>query len=415
MTLNYLDLHLHSKFSRACSKDINLDTLAANAKRKGLTILGTADFTHPLWLKELKKLKELDGIYEYGGIKFIPSTEISLIYKQGGKGRRIHHILLAPDFNIVEQINEFLGKRGRLDYDGRPIFGFSSIELLDAMMSISKDIMVIPSHCMTPWFGIFGSMSGFDSLKECFQERTKHIYAVETGLSADPKMLWRMSDLDKVSLVSFSDAHSANTFRLGRECTAIDLNKIDYSHICDAIKNKKINMTIEFFPEEGKYHFDGHRNCNFSCPPEESKKLNEICPRCGSKLIIGVLNRVEELADRQEGFMPKDAVPYKSLIPLSELIAFVFGTEVFSKRVNEMHNQLIMHFVNEFNVLLDADYEELKRFNEKIADIVIKNREGKLKIVPGYDGVYGKIVLGNNETKGTGMAVKKIKTLKDFS
>ena len=271
--MQFIDLHLHSRYSRACSKNINLDTLAASARKKGLTVLGTGDFSFLAWNKELKSnLSEEDGIYEYDNIKFILSNEISLMYKQDGKGRRIHHVLLAPSFDVVDQINEFLAKKGRLDYDGRPIFGFSSIELVDVMMGISRDIMIIPAHAWTPWFGIFGSMSGFDSLEDCFKEKTKHIHAIETGLSSDPPMNWRISFLDNVSLVSFSDAHSANTFRLGRECTAIDLNKVSYSKITDAIKNNKIKMTVEFFPEEGKYHYDGHRACNFSCSPSESKK-----------------------------------------------------------------------------------------------------------------------------------------------
>lgn len=413
------DLHIHSHYSRATSKDMTIEGLAKNARTKGIDILGTGDFTHPKWLAELKKkLAFDDGIYNFDKIKFIPSGEISLIYKQDGKSRRVHHVILAPSFEIVDQINEWLDKKGRRDYDGRPIFGFSSIEFADEMARISEKIEIIPAHAWTPWYSIFGSMSGFDSLKECFREKSKHIHAIETGLSSDPRMNWRISFLDDITLVSNSDSHSPYPYRLGREANVFDLKKISYDEIINAIRTRKnFLFTVDVEPAYGKYHFDGHRNCNFSCSPEESKKLNEICPRCGSKMTIGVLNRVEELADREDGFVPEGSVPYKSLIPLSELIAFAFGTAVFSKKVDEIYNQFIMHFGNEFNVLLDADYDGLKRFNEKIADIVIKNREGKLKIVPGYDGVYGKIVL-NDADMPTGEGekiIKKRKTLKDFA
>ncbi len=399
--MQFVDLHLHSKYSRACSGSISLDTLSENAKLKGLTVLGTGDFSHPKWNEELKsKLTEDNGIYEYNGMKFILSNEISLMYRQGGKGRRIHHVLLAPSLEIAGQINEFLKSRGRVDYDGRPIFGFSSIELTERLMSISKDIMIIPAHCLTPWFGIFGSMSGFDSLEECFQEKAKYVYAVETGLSANPEMLWRMPALDKVSLVSFSDAHSALPHRLGRECCALDC-KPDYKEITDAIKSRnKFLYTIEFFPEEGKYHYDGHRNCNFSCEPKESRKQRGICPRCGNPLTIGVLSRVEELADRPEGFVPDNVIPFRSFVPLSELIAAAAGSDVYSKKMWGIYSPLIEKFGNELNVLLNADENDLKKItDEKIADIIIKNREGKLKIKPGYDGVYGELLISGKETE----------------
>ncbi len=396
--MQFVDLHLHSRYSRACSSSISLGTLAENAKLKGLTVLGTGDFTHPKWNEELKsRLSEENGIYEYSGIKFILSNEISLMYRQGGKGRRIHHVLLAPSLEIADQINEFLKSRGRVDYDGRPIFGFSSIELTERLMSISKDIMIIPAHAWTPFFGIFGSMSGFDSLEECFQEKAKYIHAIETGLSSNPAMNWRLSKLDSISLVSFSDAHSAAPHRLGRECCALDCEP-SYREITDAIKNKDKNKflyTVEFFPEEGKYHYDGHRNCNFSCEPQETKKHKGICPRCGNPLTIGVLSRVEELADRPEGFVPDNAIPFKSLVPLSELIAAAAGSEVYSKKVWSAYGALVGKFGNEFNVLLNSEENELKKLaDEKIADIIMKNRKGTLTIKPGYDGVYGELVIG---------------------
>lgn len=396
--MQFADLHIHSKYSRATSESMNISELARYAKIKGIDILGTGDFTHPIWLQELKKkLLFSDGIYEYDDIKFVLSGEISLIYSQDKKTRRIHNVILAPNFEVVEQINDFLLKKGRLDYDGRPIFGFSCIELAEAMMSISKDIMIIPAHIWTPWYSLFGSMSGFDSVEDCFGDQSKHISALETGLSSDPAMNWRLSKLDRFTLVSNSDSHSPYPWRLGREANAFDLKKINYENLVNAIKTRKnFLFTVEVDPSYGKYHFDGHRNCNFSCSPEDAKKLNNICPKCGNKLIIGVLHRVEELADR-ENYKPDDAVDFKSLLPLSEIIAFVVGGEPFSKKVWEIYNQFISRFGNEFNVLLNADEKELKKVNEKIVDIIIKNREGKINVSPGYDGVYGKIISENEK------------------
>ncbi len=391
--MQFADLHMHSSYSRATSNKMNLQELSAHAKTKGLDILGTGDFTHPVWLKELKsKLSGENGIYDYDDIKFVLSGEISLIYKQDGKGRRIHHVLLAESFEVVDQIVEWLKKKGRIDYDGRPIFGFSSVEFAEAMMSISKDIMIIPAHAWTPWYGIFGSMSGFDSVEECFQDQAKHIYALETGLSSDPPMNWRLSKLDKYTLISNSDSHSPYPWRLGREANVFDLKEISYINMIEAIKNRKnFLFTVEVDPSYGKYHYDGHRNCNFSCSPEEALRLKNLCPKCHQQLIIGVLHRVEELADRKEGFRPDGAVDFKSLIPLSEIISMVTGTDVFTKRVWEIYNQLIAKFNNEFNILLYAEKEELKKVvKEKLAELIIKNREGRIKVLPGYDGVYGK-------------------------
>lgn len=777
------DFQIHSKYSRATSKNMVIEQIAKNAKIKGLDIVGTGDMTHPLWLNDLKKkLKpENEGVYSFDDMLFILTGEISLIYKQGGKGRRVHHMIYAPSFDVVDQINAWLDKKGRRDYDGRPIFGFSSIELVEAMMSISRDIEIVPAHCLvpgtfihtnpgikpieniqigdkvlthkgnfkkvektykrtykgmvfkivpwyfsngikvtpehpflaiktekncswtkglvckptdshkricfskaykgyrkewipaeelevgdiilypkmrtvedmseikhgnlaisvdndfcrlagyylsegytngrdaicftfnenevdliedvkiifkkifnleaktgktkgdiifysrglislfrklfyvsgpyrannkampawmlklpigkqkeifvcwwkgdkgytisrilanqmkiiclrlniipnfridkieefekrgkhnigdrrisakydliaidklsfledkfgllndkdflrfkarsdikhawfdennifipirkiepqkyeglvynleveddnsyvsesatvhncwTPWYGIFGSMSGFDSLEECFRDKTKFIHSVETGMSSNPAMNWRISFLDNITLTSNSDAHSHYPWRLGREANVFDLKEVTYNNIIGAIRTRKnFAFTVEVDPNYGKYHYDGHRSCSFSCPPSESKRLNKNCPKCSRPLVIGVLNRIEELADRQEGFVPKDSIPFKSLIPLSELIAAVVGTEVFTKKVWEVYNRLIDRFDKEFNILLDVPKEELiKTVDEKIADLIIKNREGGLKIEPGYDGVYGKVVL--TEEKG---------------
>jgi len=401
----FTDLHIHSAHSRATSKDITLDTLAKYGKIKGISVLGTGDFTHPEWFKNLKaKLAENEGIYEYEGMKFLLSTEMSLMYSQDGRGRKIHNVILAPSFEIAEQITEWLKTKGRVDYDGRPIFGFTCPELVENVMSISKDCVIIPAHIWTPHFSLFGSLSGFDRIEDCFQEKTKHIHALETGLSSDPGMNWRLSALDRYSLVSFSDAHSYWPWRLGRECCAFDLKKINYDTITNAIKTRKnFSFTLEFFPEEGKYHFDGHRNCNFSSSPEETKKLNGICPKCKRPLTIGVLNRVEELADREPGFRPKGAVDYKSLMPLSELISFVIGNDVYTKKVWSVYEILIERFGNEFAVLLDASETELRKLvKDKLVELIMKNRAGKLKLEPGYDGVYGHLII-EKEKKEEGL------------
>jgi uncharacterized protein (TIGR00375 family) len=410
MSLLFADLHIHSKYSRATSSNMDLKGISQGSKIKGLNLIGTGDFSHPLWFKELKNnLSEtnFEGLYEYENIFYILSNEISLIYTQDGKGRRVHNIILAPNFEVAEQINDYLGKKGRLNYDGRPIFGFTCPELVENMMSISKDIMIIPAHIFTPWFSIFGSMSGFDSVEECFADKVKHIHALETGLSSDPAMNWRLSKLDKYTLVSFSDSHSPYPWRLGRECCVFDIEKPEYSKITNAIIKKNKNeflYTIEFFPEEGKYHFDGHRNCNFSCSPEESIKMKNICPVCHKQLTIGVAHRVEELADRPNGFRPKDAIPFKSLVPLSELIAAVLGYQAFSKKVQEMHNLLIDRFGSEFNVMLNIEKRDLEKVvSEKIADIIIRNRLGKIKVKPGFDGVYGTLILEKDDEKQQGL------------
>ena len=396
------DLHIHSHYSRATSGKMNIEELSHYAKLKGLNLLGTGDFTHPLWFKELKeKLKMVeDGIYEFNGMNFVLSSEISLTYLQDKKLRKIHLVTLSPSFEIVEQIREWLLTRGRLDYDGRPTFGMTCPEFAENIMRISKDNFIIPAHCMTPWFGIFGSKSGFDSVEECFQDQTKHIRAIETGLSADPEMLWRISSLDKYALVSNSDAHSPWPSRIGRECNVFNLEKLTYTALTNAIKDRdgsKFLYTIEVDPAYGKYHFDGHRNCNISLEPKEAKRYDNICPVCKRPLTIGVLHRVEELADRPEGFVPKGAIPFKRLLPLAELIANKCGAGPLSKKVFEMERAFIEKFGNELNVLLEADESELAKIDDKIAEIIIKNREEKIKIKPGYDGVYGEPVLNDNE------------------
>ena len=412
------DLHLHSKYSRATSKDLDLKNLEKYARIKGVNILGTGDFTHPIWLKELKESLEEDGtgiLKSKTGFNFLLSVEVSNIYSQNSKGRRIHNIILAPSFEIVEQINEALGKKGRLDYDGRPIFGFNCIELVEMLKEINEDIEIIPAHAWTPWFSLFGSMSGFDSIKECFGSMEKHIHAIETGLSSDPEMNWRLSMLDGISLVSFSDAHSFWPWRIGREATIFDI-KPEYKGLIKAIRTKNgLEETIEVNPNYGKYHLDGHRACDVCLEPKESLKKKNICPKCGRELTIGVLHRVEELADRKRGFKPKDAKPFRSLMPLSEILAKLLGSGIATQKTWKEYNNLISHFGSELNILLDAGLEELKKVSdESIAGAIISIRKNEAKIKPGYDGVYGELILEKIKSAGE-KKVKIQKGLSDFS
>jgi len=393
------DLHIHSKFSRATSKNSNIPNLVKYARIKGVDILGTGDFTHPEWLEELKEsLKEREGVCWYkdseGEFPFILSSEISLVYTQDGKGRRVHLVYLAPSFAVVDKINNYLDSKGRRDYDGRPIFGISCEEFVGEMMKISKNIEVIPAHIWTPWFGVFGSKGGFDSIEEAFGEQAKNIHAIETGISSDPEMNWRIKNLEGKSLISFSDCHSYWPWRLGREAT-IFTGKITYKNILNQIRNNSFKATIETDPAYGKYHWDGHRKCDFSCSPIKTNELEGICPKCKKPLIIGVENRVEELADNIPGMMPFGAKPFYKILPLHELISHVICSNMNSKGVWKVYNKLIKKFGNEFNILLRIDrniiFKELED-NEQLAKLIIDNRIANIKVKPGYDGEYGEIV-----------------------
>ncbi|MCK4781803.1 DNA helicase UvrD [Candidatus Parcubacteria bacterium] len=391
------DFHLHSKYSRATSPKMDLESMAQWAKIKGIKVLTTGDFTHPEWFKELKEklISAETGLFKLktdNGTRFILTTEISCIYSKAGKVRKIHIVVFAPSLEIVEKINTELGKIGNLKADGRPILGLDAKELAKIVLNISENCLVVPAHLWTPWFGLLGSKSGFDSIEECFEEYSKYIYAVETGLSSDPSMNWRLSGLDKVTLISNSDAHSLA--KMGREVNVFN-TELSYSAIINAIKLKdtqKFLYTIEFFPQEGKYHYDGHRSCDICLNPQESKKYNNICPRCGRPLTVGVLNRVAQLADRPEGFKPKGVIPFKSLIPLTEIIAECLGKGVGTKTVGKEYNNLIKNLGNEFEILLDASNDELKSAAlPEIAEAIIRVRQGKVNIEPGYDGVFGKV------------------------
>ncbi|KKU86736.1 MAG: DNA helicase UvrD [Candidatus Wildermuthbacteria bacterium RIFCSPHIGHO2_01_FULL_47_27] len=409
------DFHIHSKYSRATSKDMDLESLDKWAKIKGIKVLGTGDFTHPEWFRILKeKLEPAEaGLFRLkksdSPTRFILTSEISCIYSKKERVRKIHILIFAPSFEAVEKINVRLGWIGNLKADGRPILGLDAREALKIALDASEDCLVVPCHAWTPWFSIFGSKSGFNSIEECFDDYSKYIYAIETGLSSDPQMNWRLSALDKITLISNSDSHSPR--KIGREANVFDA-ELNYSAITNAIKNKnpeKFLYTVEFFPEEGKYHYDGHRLCGVSLPPEETKKHKNICPKCKRPLTIGVLSRVEELADRPEGFRPESAIPFRSLVPLEEIIADAFGIGVGTKQVEQEYQKLIKSFVNEFNVLLQAIPEQLRAAAlPEVAEGIISVREGRVGVEPGYDGVYGKVKIFSKEKKEDAVSQKTL-------
>ncbi len=388
------DLHIHSLFSRATSQDMLIPPIAESAKLKGIKLLGTGDFTHPKWLEMLKRdLKPTGtGLYTYKDVYFILTAEVNNIYTKNAKLRRIHNIIFSPDFSDVERINKFLAKYGNLASDGRPTLSLDSYQMLSEIKEISPRSFLVPSHIWTPWFSLYGSNSGFDSVTDCFGDLSKEIVALETGLSSDPAMNWRLSELDAYSLISNSDAHSPS--RLGREANVFDC-ELAYDEIRTILKTKdkqRFLYTIEFFPEEGKYHYDGHLNCKVRLSPKQSALNNDLCPVCGRRLTIGVLHRIESLADRKEGFVPENAIPYKNLIPLEEIIAEALGARRYTIAVRMKYESLVKNLGGEFNVLLAAPIEEIKRLStERIALGIEKMRRGEVTLLPGYDGVFGTI------------------------
>jgi len=387
------DFHLHSKFSRATSREMDVETLAKWCALKGITVVGTADFTHPVWLRELRsKLRPSGrGLYTFGSQQFILTTEVSNIYPQGGRLRKIHNILLAPSFEVVDRLNAVLSRFGSLMADGRPTLSLPSDKLVEYVMEVSPECMVIPAHVWTPWFSLYGSNSGFDSLRECFGDQSRHIHAVETGLSSDPPMNWRIAELDAVMLVSNSDAHSPP--KLGREANVFDC-ALDYGEILGALRRRdrsKFLFTIEFFPEEGKYHFDGHRACNQRLSPKETRAARGLCPACGKPLTVGVMSRVEALAAREDGAGP-GRVPYRHLIPLEEIIAEALGTQPGSGAVREEYLGLTAALGSEFAILMDVPLDEVARHTRpRVVEGLRRVREGRVQIRPGYDGVFGEI------------------------
>src|SRR3989338_3842682 len=402
------DLQIHSRYSRACSQDLIPGNIALWADKKGIGVIGTVDITHPKWLAELKEalVESKPGLYQLKAKSskafFMLTAEVSSIYKQGEKVRRIHNMILAPNFAAVDKIISGLEKRGcNLKADGRPIIWVHCDELVRIVLDADPKCIIIPAHAWTPHFGLFGSLSGFDSIEEAFGDQAKNIFAIETGLSSDPKMNWQISVLDKYTLVSNSDAHSLR--KLGREANVFELSedKLSFSLILSSIKEKNPKnflYTIEFFPEEGKYHLDGHADCKFSCEPQQTKRLGGICPTCGKKLLVGVLNRINALGDREHGFVPKKSIPFKSVIPLEEVIAETFDTGV-GKKVLETYESMVKQRP-EFEILLDLPKQEISKIsNESIAESIIRVREGRVSIAGGYDGIFGVIKIYSDQEK----------------
>jgi uncharacterized protein (TIGR00375 family) len=356
-------------------------------------LLSSGDFTHPVWFSETKDKLRDDGtgLFSYNDLKFILGAEVSCIFSQGGRLRRVHLLLYTPSFESAQKINTELGKRGKLGSDGRPILGLTAKNVLEIVLAADPNSILIPAHAWTPWFGVLGQNGGFDSLEECFGGLAPYVYAIETGLSSDPAMNWRVKELDNRSIVSFSDAHSAP--KMGRELTIFDSN-FTYKDLLNAIKKQKITSTIEFFPEEGKYHYNGHRNCNFKETPGETLKRGLLCPKCKRPLTIGVMHRVEQLAedDRQEGFEAKNRPTYTKTVPLLEIIAEVLGSPVTSRRVFETFNGLVKTFDSELNVLQTVTLDLIEKSSgPRLAEALAKVRSGDIYIDPGFDGVFGEV------------------------
>ncbi|MBI2611449.1 DNA helicase UvrD [Candidatus Gottesmanbacteria bacterium] len=426
------DLQIHSKYARAVSQEMVLPKIWEWAKRKGIDLVATGDWTHPLWMREIKAnlIEDGSGLLKLktqnSNIKsdkeplFLLATEVSSIYSQGGKVRRIHTLIWVSSIETAEKINKELTRRGaNLMSDGRPIIGLSSIQVAELVLTIDAKALIIPAHCWTPWYSLYGSESGFDSIDECFGSYAKYIYAIETGLSSDPLMNWRIKELDRRSIVSFSDAHSGP--KLMREATVFEMEKASFQGIREAIVGKsdtsRIVYTIEFYPEEGKYHYTGHRNCGVKQTPSETREKGTMCPVCGRKLTVGVMHRVDQLAGRTEeelrikkrelsglkiNGISSEAFPerpaYVMMVPLTEIIAESMNTVVTSVSVRNEYFKLTDHLGGEFFILFSKPLDEISRVSgTKIAEAVGKVREGSITVDPGYDGVFGVVKIWRDE------------------
>ncbi len=408
------DVHFHSRFSRAVSQQMVLPQISEWANKKGIGLVATADWTHPVWIRELKAnlLEAGEGIYQAEGVEdsphFLLTTELSSIYSHGNKARRIHTLIFAPNFEAVEKINQEFSNRGvNLLSDGRPIMGISAKNIAELVLTIDEKCLIIPAHIWTPWYSLYGSKSGFDSIEECYEEMSHYIYAVETGLSSDPAMNWRIEELSNRQIISFSDAHSPQ--KLGREATVFDVIKLNYENIRSALMGKggqKIAYTIEFYPEEGKYHYTGHRKCSVVYSPNETRKKGTTCPVCGKTLTVGVMSRVESLASfdvETESETDKFGVrwikdsdgerpPYIMLVPLAEIIAESLGVGVGTQKVITVYEQLINSIGSEFKILLKTPIEDLEQVADpRVVEGIEKVRSGDIVIEPGYDGIFGKV------------------------
>ena len=398
------DLHVHSPYAFACSKQLTLDNLAAWARRKGIDLLATGDFTHPAWFADLQSrlVADEDGLYRYGGVRFVPGTEISCVYRQGGRVRRIHMLVLLPTLEAAATFNRQLGRYGKLENDGRPTVSLSARDLLALALDITPEACVIPAHVWTPWYGVYGSKSGFDSLHDCFGDLAPLVTAVETGLSSDPAMNWSVPELNDRSIVSFSDAHSLP--RLGREVTAFSA-PLSWEGLCSALRNRGVAYTVEFYPEEGKYHYSGHRKCGVSYGSAELERNGTICPVCGRIMTLGVLYRVSTLAQHPiDDSLNPDACglihsnaerpPFARLIPLQEIIAAVHGVGVNTRTVTREYTKITDAIGSELDALLRASFDDLTLMtSEPVATAILRSRTGQVQIEPGFDGQYGSISL----------------------
>ena len=417
------DLHLHSRFSRAVSKEMTLKNLYTSGVRKGIGLIATGDFTHPLWMGEIEaELEEMGNGFlqlkgKKDGPKFLLSTEISCIFSQNGKTRRVHTLVWVPSIATAIKISQEITKQGgNVLSDGRPILGFTLIRLAELVLTIEPKALIVPAHIWTPWFSVYGQMGGFNSLKEAFGKYEKYIYAVETGLSSSPDMNWQIGELDTRSIVSFSDAHSGP--KLGREATIFSMPTLSFDNLGKALKNYKndpklphIESTIEFYPEEGKYHYTGHRDCHIRLTPEEVEKKGTTCPVCGKPLTQGVMQRVSELATRPlastktttDGMSHYKDVrhirpPFIMLVPLLEIIAESLKKPVTSPRVKERYDALIEAFTSDFAILMHTPIDEIARVSlPEIADGIKKVRTGDIVIDPGYDGVFGVVKIWKSD------------------
>ncbi len=435
------DLHLHSRYAYATSKYLSLENLAAWANLKGIDLLASADFTHPAWFRELqeKLAPEGSGFYQYGGVRFVLGTELSCVYQQGGRSRRVHVLLFAPDFQTVAALNRRLSNDGKLAQDGRPTLRLSARDLTALAMEINPDCLIIPAHVWTPWYGLYGSKSGFDHLEECFLDMSPQVHAVETGLSSDPAMNWRVPQLTGRTLVSFSDAHSPP--KLGREATVFE-GPFRYQGLAEALAGNRVAYTIEFYPEEGKYHYDGHRKCGVCQSPAETLQQGGRCQVCGRSLTLGVLHRTRSLSqcgadgtgeppDRDspltsdgtldgsrdkvnvpsgpDGFVhsQQGRPPFIRLLPLQEIIGATLGLGPYTKGVPRVYRRIVTELASVLNVLIRAEAADLVPVaGERLAQAILQARRGDIQIAPGYDGVFGKVSLELTETESSGEASK---------
>lgn len=397
ITIN-ADLHIHSKYSKATSNLMDIENIVISAKEKGITLLSTGDFTHPLWLKEIKeKLDFENGIGKYKNVYFILGCEVSNVFEKNKKTYKVHNLIFSESIEEVLQINEAFSKYGNLKEDGRPTLNCSVEEMVEILKSISKNIGIVPAHIWTPWFSLFGSNFGCDDIKEIFSD-TSMLIALETGLSSDPLMNWMVSKIDKYTLISNSDAHSL--YNIGREANKLKVKELSYKEIIEGIKNgEAILKTYEFFPQEGKYYNDGHRKCNVSMSYEDAEKINNICPVCKKKLTKGVMHRIKTLSDRDYGEKRPNFKPFQHIIQLKHVIAKLKNKKPESKEVNDIYRKIILHFGNELAVYEASDKDLYVYLDKEIAEAIIKIKNDKIRWKPGYDGVYGEFILNGNEQK----------------